>query len=191
MRRDSIVSIRLVFAALFMALAPTAMVLAEESPATVPQDAPATDLSQLQTLDDVVVTGNLNSLSGIRKAMVEAQDRFYARWNELEKDPAWAVTCENIAQTGTRLAKRVCDPQKISEETHDQAVALLGMGGNVRFSSPDDVRRAITPELKARMLKMVKSDPQLLLALVEHAKLAQIYEDTRKKKFTGHLFVSD
>jgi hypothetical protein len=193
MRRNSNSSVQLALAALLMALVPAAAVLAEDAPGAAPQGTPLTnkDGTPLQTLDDVVVTGKLNSLSGIRKAMVDAQDRFYNRWNELNKDPQWNVTCENIAPTGTRIAKRVCDPQKIADEQHDQAMYLLGMGGNVRFTSVEEMRRVINPELKERMLKMVKVDPELMTALLEHAKLVQIYEDTRKKKFTGHLFVND
>ncbi len=193
MRRGTIFSFRPALAALAMALVPASAVLAEDASSAIPPGAPVTtrDISELQSLDDVVVTGHLNSLSGIRKALVESEDRFYARWNELNKDPAWDVQCETRAPTGTRIAVRSCDPAKVEEERHEEAMRLLGMGGNVRFTSIDEIRSQVNPELKAMMVRMVKSDPQLLLALVEHAKLVQIYEQTRRQKFAGHWFVND
>ena len=164
-----------------------AMAAAGDKPA--PQD-----LSQIKTLDEVVVSGKLTTLSGVHRAMVQAEDRFYERFNELirKTNRELTITCRNEAPLGTNLKTRNCVTAKQDDLSHDQAMLLLsGHADSVGIQSAGQLQRIILPELRERTLKLLKTDDELLRALLEHARLQQIYDDMRKDKHKEHLAVWD
>ncbi len=165
--------------ALLATFVPVAPVLAAETVAVAPED-----LSRIQTLDEVVVTGKLDSLSAARVAVIAAEDRFYARYNELNQDDQMDVVCRFEQPTGTRIPKRTCRTRMLDEATQVEAGKLTrSEEGNVRLVSATALNSAPQAELKARVLKMTREDPELLRALLEQARLAQYYEDLSAKKF--------
>jgi hypothetical protein len=44
----------------------------------------------------------------LRQAVVEAEDRFHARYNELNDNDDFDVNCRQEARTGTKLERRIC-----------------------------------------------------------------------------------
>ncbi|MEP7314512.1 MAG: hypothetical protein ABI859_18155 [Pseudomonadota bacterium] len=147
--------------------------------------APA-DLSAVRSLDEVVVTGKLDSLSEARKAIVEAEDRFYARYNQLNEVDAFDINCRMETPTGSHLSFRVCVPRYVDEGTQAEAARLVmanATGGSVMVASAASVRATLMPEMKKRTLALVRKDPELLRALLERARLEQYYKELRAEKF--------
>jgi hypothetical protein len=150
------------------------------------------DASRITSLDEVVVTGKLDSLAGIRQAMKAAERRFYERYNELNKDWRYDIICRREAPTGSRLAIDTCQAQIVADTSADQARAFVtGTAGTVPVTPQSVLRNAGAAEMRQRTLVLLKSDPELLRDLLEHARLDQMYKEMSRKKFKGHLFSAD
>ena len=68
---------------------------------------PAPDASATTDItDEVLVRGT--RLRELKAAIVAAEDRFYARYNELNKVDAFDIECATDAHTGTKLKQRRC-----------------------------------------------------------------------------------
>jgi hypothetical protein len=68
----------------------------------------APSLDRLTRLDEIVVTGEALSVTGLRAAMIEAEQRFYDRYNELNDVEEFDVNCRVEAPTGSRVNRRSC-----------------------------------------------------------------------------------
>ncbi len=147
----------------------------------------------LTELDEIVVSGELESLSGARKAIIEAEDRFYARYNELNKNDAFDINCRIEIPTGQRLGFRVCQPRYVDDGLHQEAQRLYlpTDEGTVQLQTADVIYSARVDEMKKHTLALVKQDPELLRALLERARLEQFYTELRKKKLKGRWIAWD
>ena len=170
-----------------LAAIPCASALAATEAVNPPQD-----IMQVTSLDEVVVTGKLGTLSGLTKAMHEAEDRFYERYNALNKQDLTDIQCRNEAPLGTNLKARHCELKAVDEMTRAQGLALYGVTeGNISVRSTNSIRMALQPEMRKRTLQMLDKDPELRRALLEHARLAQMYDELRARKFQGRAAVWD
>jgi hypothetical protein len=152
----------------------------------------AADIMNVQTLDEVVVTGRLDSLSGLQAAIVEAENRFYERWNELNDDDRLDVQCRVEAPTGTRLTRRRCEPRMVDDKTREAALAVVGVSeGAAHFNSTDAIRLDTAVELRKRTLVLLEHDAPLRRALLERARLQQLYDERRRERMAGRLVVWD
>jgi hypothetical protein len=159
---------------LLMACVLSVPALAGEKAAVVPGD-PA----RIRTLDEIIVSGELGSLGAAWKAVIEAEDRFYARYNELNKDDSMDIQCRFEQDTGTRIPRRSCQPRLADELGHNEAEwALNKRSGESRRNKEE----AMKADLKARTLKLLAEDPELLRALLERTRLEQHYEQLRTGK---------
>jgi hypothetical protein len=158
-------------------------VFAAETVAVAPED-----LSGIETLDEVVVTGKLDSLSAARQAVIAAEDRFYARYNELNTDDRMDILCRFEAPTGSRIPRRVCQPKLVEEAARDEAQRFLNTANGSYAPLTMDSMKA---ELKARTLKLLAKDPELKRALLERARLEQYFNDLHQKKFKTRWIVWD
>lgn len=151
------------------------------------------EIMEVTTLDEVVVSGRLDSLSGLRMALVEAEDRFYERWNELNDDPRFDVQCRIEAPTGSNLKRRMCAPNLVDEKTRESALQFAGVtNGTTIYKSTYAIRLEAAAELKKRTLLMIENDPDLRRALLERARLEELLEARRKEKFSnGRWFAWD
>ncbi len=174
-----------VLLALLATLVAAAPVPAAETVAVVPED-----LGGIRTLDEVVVTGKLDSLPAAREAVIAAEDRFYARYNELNQDDMLDVQCRFEQPIGTRIPQRTCQTRMLDEETRAEALKVLGTAeGTVKLMSAQALNSPLLAELRTRVLKMTREDPQLLRALLERARLEQYYQDLSAKKFRNRKVV--
>lgn len=150
------------------------------------------DVTQVKALDEIVVGGDRNSLSAARKAVVEAEDRFYARFNAINDDPAYDMRCSRRAPTGSLVERRVCLPRLVDDAIEANTQEMLRTtGGPVYVVPPETLYASAIPEQKRRMLALLKKDPELLRALLERARLQQHYDELHKRKFDGHWVVLD
>ena len=133
--------------------------------------------------DEFIVTGKPADADQARKALVEAEDRFYARYNELNKDDEYDIVCRVEAPLGQRLRVRSCEPRFIEEATRDDAVTKVQGRGNVKIVSATELKASPKYEsMRQRMRDIVEQDVELQNALVERGQLEQAYEALLKKK---------
>jgi hypothetical protein len=158
----------------------------------------AAEAHRITQLEEVVVTGELTTLSGVRTAMRDSEDRFYARFNDLNQDDEFDIGCRVEAPIGTRLKVRKCDPKSVDTAMRAEVGRVLSLaqghskaGGTLRVATEADARRAVNPALRARMLELVRKDPELLRALLERARLQQIYDSLSRQKLEGRLATWD
>jgi predicted glycoside hydrolase/deacetylase ChbG (UPF0249 family) len=143
--------------------------------------------------EEVIVSGRLDDLSSVEKAISDAEDRFLDRYNELNDDSRYDVKCQMKATTGHRIALRHCEPGYVAEAKREDAVyEMLRFGNqNVRVRPTHSVVLAQLPAMQARMRDIVGSDPDLQRALIERALLVERYEKLAKKKHSGNWMVWD
>lgn len=163
---------------------PVALLFTGEASAAADEPpAQQANIMEVETLDEVVVNGNLSSLSGLRSAIVAAEDRFYARWNELNADDQYDIQCRIEAPTGRRLFRRTCMPRIVDDLTHAIAMGLVrgNSDTNAQYKTSEDVRLAAARELKRRTLLLLEQDPELRQALLERARLSELYKAMEAK----------
>lgn len=158
------------------------------------------NLDALQSLDEVTVEGD-PSLSAARIAVQAAEDRFYRRWNNVNKDPKFDITCgmQTPGDHPSRIARRVCQPmfiERIAQDAAQRTMAAMqgsmgSQGGVVNVGVSEAEAMQLQRELRQRTLEALRKDPALQRALVEHARLAQHYEELRKEKFKDRWIVWD
>jgi hypothetical protein len=74
-----------------------------------------------------VTVGAITRLAQLRKEIVVAEDRFLAKYNELNQVRQYAIKCSQEAVTGTSLYRRACRPEYVNTATADEAKgSLLG-----------------------------------------------------------------
>lgn len=156
------------------------------------------DIDAVTTLDEVVVTGD-RTLFAARQALIEAEDRFYARWNVLNDDKRFDVHCseETPHDHPSRIVRRICQPGFIAQleqvESDRVLTSILGtassQGGVVSVASMQAEQSLLREEMKKRTLAMINRDPELKRALLERARLEQHFEALRREKFKDRWIV--
>ncbi|MEO6078474.1 MAG: hypothetical protein ABIQ86_01665 [Steroidobacteraceae bacterium] len=138
-----------------------------------------------EQLDEVVVEGA--RLSKMRERIVAAEDRFYALYNELNKNDDYDVHCTNEAPLGTRLTKRFCRVEFYSRAQQEYAASfvatLTGAAGGGSAKSPTLVALEREADYRASMVKVVQENPALLRLLKERDALERRYNEARKQRF--------
>jgi hypothetical protein len=150
------------------------------------------NILDVETLEEVLIEGERDSLSSARKAIDEAEDRLYARFNELNDSDALDIECRMEAPTGTLLKRRVCEAKGLQDWTRPEVGALLfSTGGTFQPGASESARLSLMAEAKRRMLELLRKDPELLRALLERARLEKHYEELRKEKLKNRWVVWD
>lgn len=178
-------------------LAFVALLMAPLAPANAPDTA-----SSASTLEEARVEARRTRLSEIRREMIQLEDRFYARYNELNTNDDFDIHCENAARTGTRLERRYCQPVYETEAQReegieyfhylyrsmtDEAFKFLSKndGGLIGGPPPPALQKieARRPEFRQTMLEVTRDNPELVQLLAERQRIAKRYEAARRKLF--------
>jgi hypothetical protein len=137
-------------------------------------------------MEEIVIKGRLERLAELRKAIDAAEDRAYARYNELNDDDAYDVECTDRAPTGRRLTARYCEPKYVADNGNLEAQKLANVpnntGSNVRFQSARELHYAGLYGLQQRMRAIAESDPKMQAELAEKERLQQAYKELQKKR---------
>jgi hypothetical protein len=127
--------------------------------------------------------------------MVDAEDRFYSRYNELNSVDEFDVSCHEEARTGTRLSKRNCralyEEQAIRTEGFEafKIRQFLHEPGSIRImpaSPPVPAAVAIEarrPEFQRNMRNVVGRNEELVRLLTERAAAIDRFEAARRAAF--------
>ena len=105
----------------------------------------------------------------------------------MNKDRLLDIECHHEAPTGSNLKHRSCFPKAVHVATRTEAMQLFRTGGgNIRIQPTANIAATLQPEMRKRTLKMLDQDAELRQALLEHARLKQMYADLLAKKQEGH-----
>ncbi len=127
--------------------------------------------------DEVIVLGK--RLSQMRKAVTDADDRFFARYNEINKDHDFDVHCIVEAPVGTLIKRRTCRPVFQEKGDEDYARSLLDGTGAI---PPEIVRLLHQDEYHKHMLEVVRANPELMKMVSERDVLKKQYEAELKRR---------
>ncbi len=147
---------------------------AQQQPVAVPAVAEET------VLDEAVVKGT--RLWKLREDMVKTEEKFYALYNELNKDDDFDVNCQMEAPLGTRLKKRVCRIAFYEDAEAEAAQAFLR--GDMVID-PQTVLLERQAEYQKNALAIINGDPRLLKLVREREAIEKKYDAERKRRFKG------
>jgi hypothetical protein len=117
-----------------------------------------------------------------RQDIIKTEDKFFALFNELNKDDDYDVHCGNEARTGTRLKQRVCRVHYYEKAQADEARAFL----TGDYAPPADmIALERGPEYEKKALAVINAHPELRKLIRERDALEKKYNATRKERFKG------
>lgn len=135
--------------------------LAFVAPRTIAQDTsqPKESEGQGRLPYEVIVTPNV-TLSGLQKLLVQIEDDFYEKFNELNIDDDYDVQCYEFRQTGSHLKSRVCEPNFFIDARGDNASEFLfDLSGYTPFTpmlfTRKDIRHNTRADFEILQKKMV------------------------------------
>ncbi len=148
--------------------------------------APSDDAEELEQVN---VLGSKVEPWQLRQAIIEAEDRFYKRYNELNSDNDFDMTCRVEARTGTRLVTRTCKPlyqENAVQEGAKQAVEIrqVFQDSHILVSPPVPAAIAIMArrsEFERHMRSVVLGSPELGSLLKERAAAVERLEAATRR----------
>jgi hypothetical protein len=143
-----------------------------------------------ELMDEVIIHGT--SLHDLKAAVVAAEDRFYDRYNELNKADDFDIECEMDTRTGAKIPQRRCltrlqlaAKSRNGEETlqmfQEQVSGPKGHPGRPPNTDPQGLWLSRYDEYKVNMLYLLKMNPDLR-QLVRDRDEAQARFDTEYKR---------
>lgn len=150
-------------------------------------------------LDEVLVQGLRAQLRELRREAVELEERFYARYNELNTVRDFDVHCHADARTGTLLKGRICravyESKAFAEEGREAFQYRQFILEQVKAGRPDpmppgpppppavmsiEVRR---PAFQQNMREVVARDEELIRLLHDRTEAVKQYDALRRQLF--------
>ena len=149
--------------------------------------APGDDADELE---QVQVFGSKEEPWQLRQAIIEAEDRFYERYNELNPNNDFDMKCRVEARTGTRLVTRTCKPlyqENAVQEGAKQAVEIrqVFQDSHILVSPPVPAAIAIMArrsEFERHMRSLVLESPELGSLLQERAAAVERLEAATRRE---------
>lgn len=157
--------------------------LATESSAS--KSSPATEVS-----DEVIVRGT--PLWELRENVIKAEDRFYSRYNELNKVDDFDVDCRWDAPTGSHVKQRGCLTRlaaRVDQVYTSDYVNFLQGFGPMPDSDPHVMLLDRYADFRDNVQYLLKMNPDLRRLVQERAAAVKRYNDERRKYFKGRLVV--
>lgn len=145
-------------------------------------------------IDEVVVNGT--PLHELRAAVLAAEERFYERYNELNKVKDFDIECVVAPPTGSRLNRRTCrtilqlNAQADQGREFVQMVRDLGDGvtGVPPSTDPDAAFLWRYQEYKENVLYLLKMNPDLRRLVHDREEAAKRYDSERVRRFKERWF---
>lgn len=154
----------------------------------------ATSAARTTETDEVLVNGERMKLEAMRKEIVQLEDRFYDRYNELNTVDDFDIRCIEEAHTGTRFIKRSCRAVYQERAVEEEGQAAFKIQQRFREKGPQladsgpPVPAAQTilrrlPEYKKNMEEVTRHHPELARLLEQRGKLIEQYNSELKKNW--------
>jgi len=140
--------------------------------------------------EEVIVRGT--PLWELRENVIKAEDRFYSRYNELNKVDDFDVECRWDAPTGSHVKRRGCLTRlasRVDQVYASDYVNFLQGSGPMPDSDPHMALLDRYADFKDNVLYLLKMNPDLRRLVQERAAAVKRYNDERSKYFKGRLVV--
>jgi hypothetical protein len=160
-------------AALFVAVVPVSVGAA--MPATDAPEAASQEESKAEVLDEVLVQGTRRWT--LRQQMIAVEDRFYALYDELNKDSDFDVHCHIEVPTGRIIKERVC---RVAFHENAQEVEVNALRDGHSAPPADVVAQARSADFEKHFLQVVNSDPRLRKLVRERETLGKMYGESER-----------
>lgn len=150
----------------------------------------AAPASHAAELDEVTVNGERVNLDTLRQQIVQLEDQFYDRYNELNTIDDFDVHCIEEARTGTRLIKRSCravyQEKALAEEGQAAFKVIQQMRNTQRSESGPPVSATLEiqrrlPDYKKNVEEVTRKHAELADLLEKRGKLIEKFDAARKK----------
>ena len=148
-------------------------------------DLASSDASEKQeeTMEEITVTGQKQIFS-LRKQKIQAEDRAFGLYNELNSDDMYDIRCMMEAPIGSNIKRRMCLPNFYRRATADNALEFLGLiGGYSNYSVPSLSAKNVfahhNPILQKKVRELAMKSPELLDALRKNYELGEELKKTR------------
>ncbi len=175
-----------------------AVLLMTVATVAAPATTPSPELPEvIEELEEVEVQGT--PLFAMRKAIVEAEDRFFARYNELNQKDEFDIVCRQEQRLGTRISRRVCVPQLVDDATAAEAVGVMdamlaGKSLGEALQSPRselavNVLTNRNAEYRDNMLRLLRNDRELRALVQEQKKMQDRYDKAHKERLRGRILL--
>ena len=145
-----------------------------------------------ETLDEVVVEATRARLSQMRQEMVQLEDRFFERFNELNTIDDFDTYCDQEARIGTQMKRRYCravyETKALRTEGQEYIKHLPSFVDPTPTLSAPPVPAIVVIEARRKdyqknMLEVTSRNPELIQLARERYELGLRYEATRRKVF--------
>ena len=154
---------------------------AESTGSSTPVSTSVGTQSPTELLDEVEV--HSRRLSQMRHDVIKEEDRFYALFNDLNRDDDFDVHCKWDAHTGTLIKQRICKVAYYEKAQEEESVALL----NGDIVTPADLVALVrAPEARGKMLAVINANPELRRLIRKRDSLQRRYEETRAARLKEH-----
>jgi hypothetical protein len=156
-------------------------------------DFASTLASTTAEMEEVIVSGKLDSLSQLRKALDRAEDRVYERYNEINEGSAYDIECLTEAPLGSRQKVKKCQPRYVSDAMAEDAFDALfrNQTSATRLRSVSALAAGKQTFLRQAMLEAARKDAEMQRAMIEHSLLRERYEKVLKEKLGQRKVVWD
>ena len=156
----------------------------------------AQEPTESDDVEEIIVYGEKNLLT-LRTVFRQSEDRFLARFNELNTDPMLEIECSTQTRLADRRRVRTCTPlfyRKLEAQTtfemmQDGRSRASSVGG-IAFRTPrfEKQRKEMNERLAREMLTLMSENPDLLDAYQDMAAAKAEYEsfqEDRRQKRSG------
>lgn len=144
-------------------------------------------------LEEVAVIGR--RLYRLQYELVKAQDRFFARYNDLNTNDDFDIHCSYRAPTGTTLRKRECQVEFILEHTGQQGrdflESLTSSSSRPATSPPNVVWLERREEFRENFRQQLRASPELRQLMLEWQQQQARYEKAREARREDRPAVSE
>ena len=160
----------------------------DASAAGAAEPPPGTSVDANELPDEVVVRGT--RLWELRAAVFKAEDRLNARYNDLNRDDDFDISCHKDAPTGTRFLRRYCWTRlREHEEQNDASAYVYWATDTIIDPNTQQVRLndVFLPagQAQVRVLERAEDyEKNLIKLLQDHSelrKLAKQYGEARRR----------
>jgi hypothetical protein len=153
----------------------------------------AAPASQNTDLDEVTVNGERVKMETLRKQIVQLEDKFYDRYNELNTVDDFDVHCIEEAKTGTRFIKRSCRAVYQEQALVDEGQAAFKIMQRLREKPPiadsgppvpaSLVIERRLPDYRKNLEDVTRRNPELARLLEERGRLIEKYDAALKNNW--------
>jgi hypothetical protein len=144
----------------------------------------AAKAAETEELDEVQVLGK--KLYQMRDDIIAAEKLFYARYNELNTNNDFDVSCSMAAQLGTHLLMRRCSPLFYAKAREAEASAAIG-----GYYAPEAelVLLERWDDFRQHALSVINRDAQLRRLIRNRERMEQIFVKAKAERMKGRLIL--